>query len=347
MHTEKKAKNNPKVNGQRIIATAALLAVLTSAGLGVKAMIEHSKKDEVPTVEPTIDAMTSSAHVLRVSETFKAIESQYELYQKDDPNSLSTAGLIFQFYEHYLNGGDYSEREKLQIIYNLTRDEGLYDSILKYIEENSAAPTRFQIVNINENNLEIIKNDETLIGEISEAADAYRVPAPILAGLIAKNANGKEISYDTLYSSFDGTWNKLPSDRSVYNFTTEEDDKLKEWVGKENKVMHLSAILANSIKEQNYDLKSAIPLVVMGIERGKSAKSDEVNNIDNEILTYATFYENDRRFVVHYLTGNKNNVYTITYISSDYEEYVLETLNSIVAQIQLNILSQYDNILSH
>lgn len=341
-----KPQRNPKVNGKKIIATVELMALLATAGLGVKYGSDAYEKKQQEKIEKRELEISQFTENFKVMDLFNGIVSQYKTYQNNS-DKLNTVGLVFQYFSDKISNPNLSEEQKIELLQNLLNDENLYDDIYTYIDNNIESIQSFEHKDVEDDKLYSVTNDVELMQQIHEASEAYKVPESVLIGLIALNSNGDKIAQSSILYSYHSDWNNLNSNRSSHNYITGEDDQLKGWNGK-NSVMHLAAILENSIKQENKDLFLAIEGVLAGPKNMDNYT--KYGNLDsryadkaNEVLSYATRYLNDERISLDYNAVSETMTYTTTFESNLYQDYLVSILNSIINTLDINIIQYYNN----
>ncbi len=330
------AKNNPKVSGKTIIASAELLALLVSLSIGTKTAINVYEKNEEKKELRRFEA-TEFAENFNIESLYNRIASQYNIYQGN--GNLNTVGKVFEYFHNKITNPNLSEEEKIYILQSALKEENLSNEILSYINGNDKNII-YDEEEIKVKSLEAVTKNQDLMHQIREASDAYHVPEAILVGIIADNTTGENVTQQSIGQSYHNDWNKLSSDRSSHNYSTGKDDQLKGWNGP-NSVMHLAAILANSIKEENANLYRAIIDVKVGPNHFNY--QNNYNDLANKILTYASNYLSDKRFSLDYNSVVEGMNYSTTFESSNYQEYLVSVVNSVINILDTEIVQYYDN----
>lgn len=358
------AKNNPKVDGKRLIATLEIVAFLTTAGVGVREAIKiDEQKRAARELEHKIDGISAVAESYNVNQFFSLIESKYNKYQSENWQDMTTDGLILSFFKEQIDKPELREAEKAQILYDLIQDEHLYEYIYNYIQTHSTNVTFFEESNINYEKLNTITSDEKLMHFINEASNAYQVPEPIIIGLIARSMKDEKVDRQTIMNSYYASWSNLQERRSSHNYLTGEDDRLDSWkspqvdaqYNESNYVMKLGAIYENALKEFNGDTNKAIMATTLGLRIAKEIEGTahnlsekELNDVINKstdninsTLSYAMHYMNDGRFVIHYKGINENAYYTVTFETNEFESFLSQKINVIANDIDINLISHF------
>ena len=332
------AKNNSKVSGKTIIASAELLALLVSISIGTKVAINAFDNMEEKKEQRRIEA-TEFAESFDFETLYNGIVSQYKIYQSN--GNLNTVGKVFQYFHDKIVNTNLSEKEKIDLLQTYLNDSHTFEEIIEYLNTDTKAVI-YEEINIENNNINVVINNQELMAQIHEASAAYQVPEAILVGLIADKVMEGKISQQAIAQSYHTDWNKLDSNRSAHNYTTGRDDQLKGWNGP-NSVMHLAAVLANSIKEEDADLYKAIIGVKIGPKNMNTEYGNAYDEVANRILSYASCYLSDKRFSLDYNSVVEGRTLSTTFESSKYQEYLTSVINSVINILDTEMIQYYDN----
>lgn len=339
------AQSKKELDGKKIVVSLALAGIF----IGGSVIGHHFYKEDQIKKNDNSDLNSQSDEVQiitvpSVDTLFKSLKSNYKIYQNEDQQDFTTAGLILQYIENQISDLNISNNEKLEILNNLMSDGKLYENVYAFIQENSQNVEYFQEVPTDKENLNKTINDERLMAEIEKGSTDYHMPEEILVGLYANSINNPSLKNSGPY----GVNNSIfGSERTAHNFTTNSDDRLTSY-------SNIAAYLSNALKSSNKndklnlqrDMGSAIECYIIGpnnikLDIESDIRQNGINN-KNAVITYASQYLKDKRIPIHYTyKGLNDEEITITYETNDYPDYVMQALDSVLTQIDINILQTY------
>ena len=345
-------KNNPIITekGRILIATIVVILAIIAGAIGISAALDkNDDKDEKKgnnkddhQVEYTIPDNVNINAIL------DDIESNNRIYAED--GRLNTTGLVLQYLREKISDPNLSNQEKYIIIRDiLSNDEALFVELYNYVREyySYAKEVDATDIRINTSNITTITSDQELMGYVSTYAQMYGVPEECVVGILASSlGEGNRLENNI---NMNGYWNDFSATRSARNTGTLNDDRLNDYQHpqtKEEYVRYICMVLANSLKESNRDLGIALEFYYLGVDNMKSLgpnaqEREQAKKFSNEVLLYVMAYEKDDIVTVEFYYPSMQGMqkYSISYISSDFENHLINTAMAISSQINVNVSS--------
>ena len=338
------AKSNLDVEGKKIIITSTIVLGLIFGSTIYDGVNNTKNNQELPSnfETPSIPIVANISE-LSVLEQIDAIASNYPIYQNS--NDLNTIGLTIQFIKNFISDSNLTDNERIDILNSLKENPNLLDELITYINSNSQNIIYYDESKIDLNSLYTVLQDERLMAEISKGETDYKMPESILVGIAANRMGNKDLARTNRGPGGVSLGiSESSGDRSAHNFRTGKDDKIKDFpsIG-----AALSACVKESDKSDKYDLyrdlDSALTIFYAGPDNKDTAIEQFAIQNKNNVLSYTSQYLKDKRIVIHYTyNASEYKDATITFESSNYQEFVEQTLNGVLNQIDINILQSYD-----
>lgn len=327
---------------QETITVIQTILILGGIAIGVHELTKDENKELKE--EKTIEYVAPND--VDVNSILDNIESNYNIYK--DNGLLNTNGLIFKYLREKISDDNLSNQEKYFLLKNILSDDEtliveLYNYIINYY--SNAKEINTTGLEIDTHNMSVIINDQELMGYISKYAEIYGVPQDCIIGILA-NSIGENQRFENNFN-MSTYWNNLTATRSVRNTVTLNDDKLNDYhhpQTREEYVRYVCMVLANSLKESNKDLETALEFYYLGVDNMKkleisSPERDRAKEFSNEVLLYVMVYQKDNIVTIEFSYPSMQDVqrFSASYISSDFKNHLISSVTAISNQIYINI----------
>lgn len=339
-------KNHPKVNNKGTIILASL--VLASS-LSIFAI---NKDNEEMDIKNVYNSEISYVNEVDFSSILSSLKSKYIL---TDEYGLTFEGLVSSYFESQLSGIPNEEINKNLAL--LLHDSDIETKIFNYVVTNSPVPIKLYNYKDSSNmrvNLDKVLNNQELMDYIDTYSPIYGEDKGKIISIIAQNlenTNGR-IDYKNPMGA-GNKWYHLDSKYSVYNYSTNENEKInpineKNIVNLKGGILYNIIISQSSIKQAGGDGIEALSHLKFGpnLLTLTDEEKETALNVTDEILSYLSIYfkRNSFNLTTNYTLNPDNTHVTTERVQS--REYTYYVINDFINNLRITLNQDYNKTLN-
>lgn len=293
------AKNHPKTKGNGIVPGIIILSGVILFSTAAARMA--TRKDPEIHLKPGIFATKEYDDV---KDLLSGISSNYKM---EDVYGLTDIGLVFQYYQNELKG--LSPEEQREKIKELINDDDLYAKVIFSVEEAKNEPSfEFELVDVDQNNIEVVKNNENVMQYIQKYCQEYKINQDVIIAILATNVHSGTLNPSNPFG-LNGFWNgSVNSTRTVWNYEdgTKDDLMIMQRTARssiESAIRYGIMVYASSAKEANGNTEDTLRIFYSSPYPEYAPRSNTMNEdkFKDSVLTYVATMNNTTRVKLNYV----------------------------------------------